>query len=264
MSEKYWVPAIERADKIIKEIGENPNQLRLIDLSKKLGINKSSLFSLLSTLEVLKWVIKEEGGTYKLGPTIGGLSAAYFNQFNILQSFYKEAAISVASINEHIQLGVLEEENVVYLGKMEGDSRVRLITDPGMRFPAYASAIGKIQLIQHSKGELAGIFHSRIWEQKTPFTISNIDDLYENVRMAQKNGYAIENEEAALGFSCVAAPIYNYENKIIAGVSFTMMNNSWETKKDEAKEEIMKLASRLSQIAGYTGVFNQVVDRGQE
>ncbi|WP_028392489.1 IclR family transcriptional regulator [Bacillus cihuensis] len=253
MTEKYWVPAIERADKILKEIGEFPNQLRLIDLSKKLEINKSSLFSLLNTLEMLKWVIKEDGDTYTLGPAIGGFSAAYFKQFNILQSFYKEAGSSVALINEHIQLGVLEEDNVMYLGKMEGDSRVRLVTDPGMRFPAYASAIGKIQLIQYSKEKLSKLFQSTNWERKTPYTISNIDDLYANIQKAGKNGYAIENQEASLGFHCVSAPIYNFENKIIAGVSFTMMSNSWETKQEAARDEIIKLASRLSRNAGYTG-----------
>ncbi|WP_264740857.1 IclR family transcriptional regulator [Cytobacillus firmus] len=260
MKEKYWVPALEKANNILALIGERPNQLRLIDISKQLGINKSSLFSLLNTLETLRWIVKEEGDTYSLGPALGALSAAYFKQFNILQSFYKEASVSVSKINEHIQLGMLEKGNVVYLGKMEGDSRVRLVTDPGMRFPAYASAIGKIQLTQYDKNELEELFPSSQFVKKTPFTISNIDDLYENVNAAKKNGYAIENQEASLGFHCVAAPVYNYENNIIAGVSFTMMTNSWEQKKDAAKEEILNLANRLSQYAGYTGNQKQMIE----
>ncbi|WP_399628564.1 IclR family transcriptional regulator [Sporosarcina sp. SG10008] len=259
MEKKYWVPSIERTDMVLKKIGQSPNQLRLIDLSRELEINKSSLFSLLNTLENLKWITKE-GDTYNLGPALGALSAAYLNQFNILQSFHKEAGFSVAVINEHIQLGILEEEDVIYLGKMEGDSRVRLVTNPGMRFPAYASSIGKIQLIGHTKEELQKRFESSDWEQKTPNTISSLDELYENVQLAKHNGYAIENEEASLGFHCVAAPIYNYENKIIAGVSFTMMKSSWETKKDAAKDEILNLALRLSQIAGYSGHKKQAVN----
>jgi len=258
MKEKYWVPAIERADKVLKQIGEFPNQLRLIELSKRVDMNKSSLFSLLNTLETLKWVTKEDGDTYSLGPALGAIGSAYFRQFNILQSFYKEASQSVTKINEHIQLGILDEGDVVYLGKMEGDSRVRLITDPGMRFPAYASAIGKIQLTPYSKAEIAEIFPDK-WEKKTPFTISDIEDLYDDVQQAKKNGYAIENQEASLGFHCVAAPIHNFENKIIAGVSFTMMTNSWEQKKDSAREEIIKLADRLSQLAGCTGAPKEII-----
>ncbi|MFJ7724676.1 IclR family transcriptional regulator [Neobacillus sp. NPDC097160] len=259
MKEKYWVPAIERADKVLKQIGEFPNQLRLIELSKRVDINKSSLFSLLNTLETLKWVTKEDGDTYSLGPALGAIGSAYFRQFNILQSFYKEASQSVAKINEHIQLGILDEGDVVYLGKMEGDSRVRLITDPGMRFPAYASAIGKIQLTRYAKAELEEMYPKQ-WEPKTPFTISNINVLNDNVQQAKKDGYAIENQEASLGFHCVAAPVYNFENKIIAGVSFTMMTTSWEQKKDSAREEIIQLASRLSQLAGFTGEQKQMIE----
>ncbi|WP_160725089.1 IclR family transcriptional regulator [Bacillus sp. USDA818B3_A] len=250
MKEKYWVPAIERADKVLRLIGEFPNQLRLIELSKRLEMNKSSLFSLLNTLETLKWVTKGEGDTYSLGPALAGIGSAYFQQFNIVQSFYKEAARSVHIINEHIQLGILEEGDVIYLGKMEGDSRVRLVTDPGMRFPAHASAIGKMQLTGFSKADLKEILQEPL-KKKTEFTISDIDTLYENLQEAKKNGYAIENQEASLGFHCVAAPVYNFENKMIASVSFTMMTNSWEQKREAAKEEILQLASRLSQLAGY-------------
>ncbi|KKI92058.1 IclR family transcriptional regulator [Bacillus sp. SA1-12] len=257
MKEKYWVPAIERADMVLKEISKYPHQLRLIDLSKRLNINKSSLFSLLKTLEYLGWIVKDGGDVYSLGPSIGAFSSSYLSQFNLLQSFYKEAALSVSKVNEHIQLGVLQKTNVVYLGKVEGDSGVRLITDPGMQFPAYASSIGKIQLIQYTKQELRDIFSEGDWERKTPYTTSNIDELYEKVQTAKQSGYAIENQEAALGFHCVAAPVYNFEYKVIAGVSFSMTTSSWEFKKEAARDEIIKLADRLSQLAGFTGELKQ-------
>ncbi|WP_175639245.1 IclR family transcriptional regulator [Metabacillus schmidteae] len=260
MKEKYWVPAIERADMVLKEISKKPHQLRLIDLSKNLEINKSSLFSLLNTLEHLGWIVKDGGDKYSLGSSIGAFSSAYLSQFNLLQSFHKEAALSVSKVNEHIQLGVLQKSNVVYLGKVEGDSGVRLVTDPGMQFPAYASSIGKVQLIQHTKQELKEIFPSGDWEKKTPYTTSNLDELYEKVQQAKQYGYATENQESALGFHCVAAPIYNHENKIVAGVSFSMTTSSWESKKEAAKEEIIHLADRLSQLAGYTGQVKQRVD----
>lgn len=251
MKEKYWVPAIERANLVLKEISLHPEQLRLIELSRKLEINKSSLYSLLHTLEKLGWIVKSSEDTYSLGPTLGSLSSMYLSQFNIVQSFYKEATKSVIKINEPIQLGTLEGENVVYLGKVEGESRVRLVTDPGMRFPAYASAIGKVQLISYTKQELVDLLPSGDWEKKTPYTTSNLDDLYDKVNFAKTNGYAVENQEAALGFHCVAAPIYNFENQIIAGVSFSMPTHSWNLKFEEAKEEILHLASRLSKLAGY-------------
>lgn len=257
MSEKYWVPAIERANRVLKEISQHPDQLRLIDLSKKLEINKSSLFSLLNTLETLGWVVKTSSDTYNLGPTLGTFNSMYLSQFNLIQSFYKEATQSVSKINEPIQLGILDDKDVVYLGKVNSKSNVRLVTDPGMRFPAYASAIGKVQMIHFSKEGLVNLFSDTDWVKKTAHTTSNLAELVDKVCMAKVNGYCLENEESANGFHCVAAPVYNFENQIIAGVSFSMPTASWEVKFDAAKEEILDLASRLSKLAGYANNITQ-------
>ncbi|WP_260287136.1 IclR family transcriptional regulator [Peribacillus aracenensis] len=257
MSEKYWVPAIERANSVLKEISQHPDELRLIDLSKKLEINKSSLFSLLNTLEILGWVVKTSSDTYNLGPTLGTFNSMYLSQFNLIQCFYREASKSVSKINEPIQLGVIDNKDVVYLGKVNAKTNVRLVTDPGMRFPAYASAIGKAQMIHFNKEELAKLFSDVDWDKKTIHTTSNLNELYDKVRMAKAKGYSVENEESALGFHCVAAPIYNFEHQIIASVSFSMPTDSWEVKFEAAKDEILNLASRLSRLAGYSGNTTQ-------
>jgi IclR family KDG regulon transcriptional repressor len=256
MTERYWVPAIERTDHVIALIAKEPGKYRLIDISKLLNINKSTMFSLLNTLETLGWVIKEKGDTYTLGPTLGGYSAAYFRKFNLLQFFYREAPKSVKKINETIQLGTLHGNNIVYLAKEESDSLVQLVTDPGMQFPAHATAIGKIQLIQYSYQQLQELFTDKELYQMTPYTIKNIDALWQQLETAKQTGYICEEQESSLGFYCVSAPVYNYENKVTHGISFTMLKNSWTTKKEIAAMEIVDLAKRLSAHAGYDQKLN--------
>jgi IclR family transcriptional regulator, KDG regulon repressor len=251
LSEKYWVPAIERTNLVIGLIAKEPGKYRLIDLSKALNINKSTMFSLLNTLETLGWIIKDHGDTYTLGPTLGGYSAAYFRKFNLLELFHKEAAKSVKVIDETIQMGTLQGTNIVYLAKQENDSRVRLMSDPGMQLPAHATAIGKIQLTQYSYDEFQKLYANKDLEQSTPYTVKDKEVLWQHIEAAKVAGYTCEEQEAALGFNCVAAPIYNHENKLIYGISFTMMENNWETKKQKAIEEIIDLAARLSTLAGY-------------
>jgi IclR family transcriptional regulator, KDG regulon repressor len=251
MEKKYWVPAIEKAYNILNLISQSPGQLRLIDLSMNSGINKSSLFSILNTLELLGCIVKEKGDTYTIGPTLGSLGAAYFRQFNILESFFIESEKSVQKIGENIQLGILEGGEVLYLAKKEGMSPVRLATDPGMRFPAYASAIGKVQLSKYTKEELHQLYPVKELPSKTQYTIKTVEQLWSEIEMSKERGYAIEEQEGALGFCCVAAPVLNHENKYIAAVSFTMLENTWESKKEEARDEIIDLANRLSYMAGY-------------
>ena len=250
MKEKYWSPAIERTDKILKLLALNPNKYRMIDLSKKLDINKSSMFTLLNTLEKLGWIRKNNGGVYSLGTTIANIGASYLSQFNILQAYYEEGAITQKVINENLQMGIFDNGYVVYTGKMRGDSMLQLVTEPGMRFPAYASSIGKILLSQFSYKELKAIYPDEPLPAKTEKTIESVDELYQQLTLARERGFAEEHEESAEEIHCVAAPVFNHQNEIIAGVSIVMTTNHWQKKKDVAREEVVKLARRLSERSG--------------
>jgi DNA-binding IclR family transcriptional regulator len=59
MDKKYWVPALEKAHAIIRLIAEEPSKLKLTDLCKRLEISKSSMFSLLQTMETLQWITRD-------------------------------------------------------------------------------------------------------------------------------------------------------------------------------------------------------------
>lgn len=250
MKEKYWNPALERTDNILKLIAADPNQYRLIDLSRRLDINKSSMYTLLNTLEKLGWIRKESGGLYSLGTTLAFIGASYLSQFNILQAFYEEAAETKKVINESLQIGVLDNGYVIYTGKLRGDSLVQLVTQPGMRFPAYASSIGKILLSQYPYEELKTIYPEEPLTSRTENTITSIAELYEQLKLAREQGFAEEHEESAEEIHCVAAPVYDYKNQVIAGVSIVMTTNHWNKKKEVAKAEVVELARRLSQRSG--------------
>src|SRR5699024_10047614 len=177
----------------------------MIDLSKELNLNKSSVYTLLSTMVDMGWVIKKENKTYELGPYFYHLNQMLFNKSNVVQNFYKMAPKYSAKVGETIQLGVLKGTDVLYLGRIDAVSTVRLVTDQGATFPAYASAIGKIQMIDVEEEEIRKRFSKCSFEKKTTKTTSSIDELYDKVQSARKKQIAIENEESAIGFHCVAA-----------------------------------------------------------
>jgi IclR family KDG regulon transcriptional repressor len=254
---KYWVPALDRANKILAILAKEPSKYRLIDLSNRLNINKSSMFSLLQTMEALGWIQKEKGDTYSLGAAMGAISASYFRQFHLFQSFHQEAPLFVDRVGETIQLAMLDGAHVIYLAKEESDSPVRLVSDPGMRFPAHATSLGKVMLSQFSYEKFRQLFPNPKLEAKTPYTITEVDQLWCELEEVRAQGYAYDKQEAVLGFYCVAAPVYNHREQIIAAVSFTMMEDSWSKKMDAARTEIMSLARRLSQRAGFISPYRE-------
>lgn len=246
MKKKYWVPAIERVNNVLTLIAKEPNKLKLMEISKISGINKSSLFSIMNTLEELGWVYKEADQTYTLGPQLGYLGAKYNQQFDLTKVFEQEAAKTVQIIGETIQLSVLDGEDIVYRAKKEGSSVVRIATEPGMRLPAHATAMGKVLLSTYSKKELSEMYRDRAFQKLTDYTVDNLDDLIDQIESLYQNGYIIEAEETVKGFTCIAAPVRNERNDIIAAVSITMTLDSWVEKSEIAKNEIITLAKNLS------------------
>lgn len=256
MSRKYWVPAIERADKILNLVARQPGENRLIDISKKLDINKSSLFSLLNTLETLEWIKKEEGSTYSIGRRLGILSILYFSHFDLINTFSTLALETVDKLGESIQLSVLEGIDILYLAKKEGPSPVRLATDPGMKLPAHTTAMGKVHLSKYSYEQLQELYSDKTLKPSTEQTVTTLEELWKQILLIREQGFIWENQEAVENFTCIAAPIRNYNNEIIAALSATMLSSNYKNKQNNAEKLVVDLAKRISLKAGFDPINN--------
>ncbi len=243
---KYWAPAIEKAHYILGLIAREPYKLKLMDLSNRLDINKSSMFTLLSTLEELGWIGKRADNTYGLGSTLGHLGSAYLGQYDLAARFREEAAHTRDLLNETVQLARLDGDSVLYLEKVEAPSRVRLVSEPGMRFPAHATALGKALLAWEPEAAWPTRLGEEPLEALTPNTIIEPGMLAAQLREVRAQGYSTEEQEAVMGFCCTAAPVLGPDGKVIAAVSASLPLHKWEDGKDKAIVEIKRLAVRLS------------------
>lgn len=247
---QYMVPALVRTEKILNLLTNHPKGLRAIDISNDLNISKSSCSVLLKTLENLSWIEKKNNDCYTLGPALGFFGYSYFKEIDLIDLFNTEARKTIEVVDEHIQLGILKRDKVMYLGKIMGSSKVDLVTSPGMLYPSHSTSVGKVQLINFSKPELEEIFSEGL-VPVTDFTITSIDTLYEDLQNAKTQGYIEEHQESALGFHCVASPVYNFKGEIIAGVSIAMTSEKWQEKADLARTNIKNLGLKLSYLNGY-------------
>jgi len=256
---KYWVPAIERADIILNLIASRPAHYHLIDISRETGINKSSIYSLLQTLEHLDWVVKEEDDTYSIGHTLGILASPYYSNLSVIKVFHKEAKVSVERTGETFQLGKLEGIYNVYLAREMNSSLVQMLTAPGSRLPAYATALGKAQLLDHTYEELTFLLKDTEFQKISQNTLDNVEDLWRDIQDGKNRGFVFDKGEVAEDINCIAAPIYDFNQRIIAAVSITMLANKWEEKRELAQKEVLDLANRISNQFGYQkGNLNEV------
>ncbi len=249
MSRKYEVPSLRKSDEILKLISTYPNQLKLIDISHRLAIHKSSMFSLLKTMEEMNWVERELGDTYRLGSAFAVFGGAFFRQFDLISLFHREAVSMKQLLNESIQLGKLEGNEVLYLAKEEADSPVKLVSEPGMKFPAHATALGKALLSELDPEQVVKLYQDEVLLGLTSQTIRNRERLIEVLADVLLQGYATDLQECVIGFQCVGVPVRKRSGIIVAAVSCSMPVHHWEAKHLQVIEEMKRLASKLSILA---------------
>lgn len=246
MEKKYWVPALEKANAVIRLIGEEPEKLKLTDLCKRLDISKSSMFSLLQTMEALNWITRNPVDCYTLGMHFGLMGNAYFKQYDLIDAFHQEAPFFMEHINESIQLARLERGDIFYLAKEEAPSPVQMVSGPGTRFPAHATGLGKVLLSGINEAQLNLLYPDDILPSLTPYTMRSRRDLTDQLNTIKKQGYALDLQEGVMGFNCVAAPIFHLNGQMSAAISFSIPLHHWEDKREKALLAITNLARKLS------------------
>jgi len=247
MDKKYWVPALERAHDVLRLVAAEPGRLRLIDLCQRTEISKSTLFALLQTMEELGWIEKGKADTYGLGDYFGWLGNVYFQQFDVVERFGREAPAVMRDIGESVQLARLEGSEVVYLAKETAPNPVRVVSGPGFRFPAHATALGKTMLADIDEAGWERLYPpDRLLPQLTPYTITERDELRRQVEQARRNGYAYDEQEAVMGFCCVAAPVVQPGGEIGGAVSISMPLHEWPQKRQAATGLARTLAGKLA------------------
>jgi DNA-binding IclR family transcriptional regulator len=123
----------------------------------------------------------------------------------------------------------------------------------GLRNPAHSSAVGKVLLSHLPEEELNGLIKEQGLPKRTENTITDPIQLKEHLKLVQKQGYAIDDEENEKGIRCVAAPIYNEAGRAVAAISISApaFRVTKKVIQESLKKEVMETAFKISQRLGF-------------
>lgn len=228
-------------------LAAEPSRHRLIDVAKRLDVNKSSMFALLHTLESLRLVEKNSDDRYALGSAVGALGGAFFRQYDYISAFHREARAAAAGLGATFQLARLEGREVIYLAIEEALTPIRLASSPGIRLPAHATALGKALLASLDEHALALLFtEEQLGAPLTPYTLTSRELLLEQLEVVHTVGIAEESQEAVLGICCAAAPVRGRNGRVVAAISCSMSVFEWADRREEIRQAVAQAAARIS------------------
>tara|TARA_B100000378_G_scaffold248653_1_gene221499 strand:+ start:343 stop:1164 length:822 start_codon:yes stop_codon:yes gene_type:complete len=246
------VPAVERATRILDHVARAKTYPSLSDLSRELGIAKSSVHTLCRTLLQLNLLIRRSDQTYQLGPHLMRWSNAFTQQSDVATEFATLWDQETGMPGATITLTVLEGNEVIYIAARNSKVSHSLIDfRAGMRLPAAFTATGKAFLSFMSDFEVKRLYPDGLPEQRTPHSVRSMDALLQQLRETRKRGYSIDNQEVADGIICFGASVLDSRNAPIAGVAVSFLVDDQTTQdRERIIANVQDIATRLSTRMG--------------
>lgn len=181
--------------------------LGVTEISEKLGLYKSNVHNILMTFKAMDYLEQDpETGKFSLGTAVFTLSRALKESLTITKVVLPYMHQIAKEAGELIYLAIPHGDEVVYLEAVYPEGQMlpgRSVT--GERSKMYCTSVGKVILSQMPDEEVEEIL-SREKTPYTDYTITDKEKLWEEVRNARRDGYAVDNMENTFGVKCVGVP----------------------------------------------------------
>lgn len=214
---------VDKIFAILDEIVDHQEKgLSCSEIARSCSLPKSTTHRILTALMNSGHVVcdpdtKKYHGSLKLS-RLGSQVIAHVSLRTIVHPYLLRLS---EKTNYTCHLGILNERTGVYLDKIEtGYYGIRLFSEIGKSFPLHCSALGKI-LLAFLDPEVRSRILSGELISLTPNTIIDRSVLERQLGKIRESGYAVDREETTRGILCVATPIRNEKEQVLAAISVT-------------------------------------------
>lgn len=257
-SKPQIVKSASRVLEILEFIANNGSRRpTFTDILNQLSIPKSSLSYLLKELLQQDYIKYEPlTRTYSPGIKLIRLSSICLNSSNVWEEIWLGIKSLSDETGETTHAAVLNGRHATYISKVQGREELALLTSPGLRLPAHATAMGKMLLSSLPDDKFDELFSDQKLERLTPNTIVDPQQLQQELHKIAKQGYATEQQESTVGACCVSAPIYDNSNIMISSISITFSASRATPKRfEEYIQKVKHAAKSISHMLGYDKKF---------
>jgi len=215
---QYTVAAVDRALEILNLLGKSSRELGITELAKVLGVQKSTVHSLLQTMLARDFVQQTESGRYALGVKLLQLGELFAQRLDI-RTVAKPILTQLADETGKVALlAVLSKQELIIIDKVEPERPFLIIPKFDFSLAFHSTAVGKV-LLAFAAEEIRDAILEKELAPFTPFTITDVDEVKTELNKVYLDAYAIGCDETIEGVTCFAVPIYNAANQVVAALS---------------------------------------------
>ena len=244
---KYILSSLDNALCILN-LFISHSELSTSEISELSGINKSTVFRFLVTLENRGFLIRNEKNKYQLGLKFYTLGQLVYTRMELVSIIHPYLEQLTKKNGETSHLCILENGNyIVFVDKALGTLALKMDTPLGMRQPAHLTGSGKAILAFESEQTINQYLKYTDFDPKTSSSIRSAKEFLANLDEIRSRGYACDEEEFEVGLTCYAVPILDVSGRPIAAISSSGPTTRMITNQNQHIKSLTAISKKIQQ-----------------
>lgn len=238
------IRSVYRAVNILICLGNEINTVT--DIARHCGLTKPTVYRLLKTLEDMTLVTQDHiTRRYYLGPLINQIAANPQTNHHYLVSCALEELKRLWDFSgETVELNIMVGIQYIRLYEIQSKYDLKVVQGPDPVGPIYVGATAKVLLSQLEDRDLQLAMRNIRINRVTEHSVTDIDELKEQVIQIRQRGYGISYSERITGALCISAPIANYFWPV--ALSLVGPDSRLGPREEETLNEVKTSATRIS------------------
>ena len=237
-----FIESLARGLEVITAFQPGRDSMSLSDVAAATGLARPTARRILLTLAELGYV-RTHGPRYALTPRVLELGAAYVGSLGLWEVARPHLQELSARTHESCSIAQLDGSDIVYVARVAVPKIVGLSVQIGTRFPALQTSLGKVLLAELDAAELKQVLAEPTRSGIAPLWQPTAKERDSELRQVHARGWAMTDQQLALGIRSVAAPIRDGE-RVVASVNVN--THAAETTVEELTEHHLPLLLRAA------------------
>jgi len=219
------VRALTRGLHILETLTCHSQGMSLSAIARTVGLAKSSTHRLLQTL-VLNGYVKQDihnNDNYFASLKLLTLSSNLIRYADLTALSRPHLQFLAEITDETVHLVLLDREGAVYVEKVESPNPIRMCSQIGSRAPLHCTGVGKAILAFLPEERREAMLSGNL-PRYTDHTVTDPDELREDLKQIRARGYAIDNEEHEKYVRCIAVPLFAHTGQVVGAVSIAAVS----------------------------------------
>ncbi|MGB7205823.1 MAG: IclR family transcriptional regulator C-terminal domain-containing protein [Anderseniella sp.] len=214
------VQSLSRALKLLNSLSYHASGLSLSEVAHEVGLPNSTAHRLLTTLQNERYVrYDNERSVWLIGVQAFRVGSAFVRSRDLVTIARPYMRRLMEQAGETVNLGIADRGEIVYLAQVECQKMMRAIAGPGGRAKMHCSGIGKAILSYTRPEAVQKLLNGNELSRETSHTLTSLKSLLEDLEVSNQRGFAIDDEENAIGLRCVASVIFDEHAEPLGAIS---------------------------------------------